>query len=171
MYMISFIVAAGENGVIGNRGKLPWNLPNDLKYFREKTKGHPVIMGRKTFESIGKPLPDRVNIVVTRLNLEGLAHRIKEPHKIESTLEGAIDVAAKLPGSDEIFIIGGAEIFGHAMDKASRIYFTKVHTYVEGDVFFPEPPSTLWKIVSREEHKADDKHAYDYDFLVYERKE
>lgn len=161
----SLIAAVSENNVIGRDGKLPWNLPADLKHFRELTKGHPVIMGRKTYESIGHPLSHRRNIVVTRkkeLKLEGC--------KVVGSVEEAIKLTqASASTSDEAFIIGGAEIYKAALPRSHRIYLTRVHAEVEGDAFFPEVDFSQWREVSRKHHEADAEHAYPFTFLVYER--
>jgi dihydrofolate reductase len=159
---LSLIAAVSENGVIGKGGKLPWDLPADLQRFRELTKDHPVIMGRKTYESIGKPLPHRSNIVITRqeVNIPGctVVHSFKEAIQASEASE-----------ANEAFIIGGAEIYRAALPFAHRIYLTRVHVNVEGDAFFPEVDFSQWREVSRERHEADAEHAYPFTFLVYER--
>lgn len=132
--MISFIVAMSENGVIGVDNHLPWNIPEDLKRFKKVTTGHPILMGRKTFESIGKPLPNRTNIIISR-NKEYRA----EGTVTCTSIEEALEWANKAPGSEEIFVIGGAEIFKMALPMAKRIYLTIVHWPFEGDVHFSWP--------------------------------
>ncbi len=162
--IVSLIVAASENGVIGRNNALPWSLPNDLKYFRKVTEGHPVIMGRKTFESIGKPLPNRVNIVLTSKYLD------VKSCKVASSMSQALTMALESK-PQEVFIIGGREVFGKALEQshADRIYLTRVHAQVDGDVTLPDIDWSKWKEISAERHEADEKHAYPYTFFVYER--
>lgn len=161
--VLSAIVAMSENRVIGKDNKLPWHLPADLKHFKEITTGHFIIMGRKTFESIGKSLPNRTNIVLSRdagFNAVGC-----------QTL-GSIDEAitqAKNAQQDEIFIIGGAEIYRQLLPKVRRLYLTIVHNHFEGDAWFPELNPTEWREVSRERHEADEKNACAYSFVMMER--
>lgn len=158
---ISLIAAASENNVIGKNGKLAWCLPADLKHFRELTKGHPVIMGRKTYESIGRPLPGRMNIVVTR----------RDNVKIEGcTVVRSLNEALQASETSEAFVIGGGEIYKQSLPLASRIYLTRVHAMVEGDVIFPEIDSREWSEISHERHEADAENPHPYTFLVYERR-
>ena len=157
--MIALVVAMAENRVIGKENKLIWHLPADLKHFKNLTTGHPIIMGRKTFESIGKPLPNRTNIVITRqtdFEAEGclVAHSLSE----------ALMMAQQM--DSDIFVIGGAEIYKQAMFLADTIYLTEVHHTFEGDTFFPEIDSVLWQETSREEHSADEKNTYNYAFVT-----
>ena len=157
--MIALVVAMAENRVIGKENKLIWHLPADLKFFKNITTGHPIIMGRKTFESIGKPLPNRTNIIITRqpdFTAEGclVAHSLTEALMLAQQLDS------------DIFVIGGAEIYKQAMFLADTIYLTEVHHTFEGDTFFPEIDSILWQETSREEHKADEKNPYDYAFVT-----
>ena len=157
--MIACVVAHSRNRVIGRDGDLPWHLPADLKHFKNLTTGHPIIKGRKTFESIGKPLPNRTNIVITRqqdFEAEGclVAHSLSE----------ALMMAQQM--DSDVFIIGGAEIYKQAMFLADTIYLTEVHHSFEGDTFFPEIDSVLWQETSREEYKADEKNAYDFAFVT-----
>jgi dihydrofolate reductase len=161
---ISFIVAVSENGVIGNKGQLPWSLPADLKYFKNTTWALPVIMGRKTFESFPKALQGRTNIVVTR-ELGYKANNIL----VENSIDKAIAAAATLQTA-EVFIIGGSEIFQQSWDKASRMYITRVHATVEGDAFFPQINEQEWRKVSSKDFTKDHKHIYDYSFEIWERK-
>ena len=159
--IVSLIAAAAENGVIGNKGMLPWHLPDDLKHFKDLTKGHAVIMGRKTFESIGRPLPDRQNIVITRnkdFRVDGA--------EIVSSFEESLKKAK----GEEVFVIGGGEIYRESMAKADKIYLTRVFAPVDGDAFFPEIDPKVWNEVSMEEHKKDEKHAYPFAFTVLERR-
>ena len=158
--MISLIVAASENGVIGRDGNLPWRQSDDLRRFKAVTMGKPIVMGRKTWESIGRPLPGRQNIVVSRqpgLEIEG-ADVVTSP-------AAAVDVAA---GANEIMIIGGSEIYALFLPLADRVYLTRVHAEVEGDARFPELGDD-WRLVSDERHAADDNNDHDMSFRVYER--
>lgn len=162
--IISLIGAASDNNVIGQLGQIPWKLPDDLKYFKEKTMGKPIIMGRKTFDSMGKPLPGRTNIVVTRrqdLKLDGVL--------ITDSLESALKLAEK-EKPEEIMVIGGGEIYRQALPHASRIYLTRVHTTVEGDAFFPEFSEDEWELLSEEKHEKDARNEFDYTYLTYERR-
>src|SRR3989344_7106217 len=160
--MISLIAAIGKNNELGKDNKLVWNMPTDLEFFREKTEGHGVIMGRKTFESIGRPMPNRQNIVITR-DKTYLRHGVDVVHSLDEALRQA-------QGKQDIFIIGGEEIFKKAMPIADRLYITHIDaTDKDANVFFPEIIPIVWNEVSREEHKADEKNPYNYTFSVYER--
>ncbi|MBW7951990.1 MAG: dihydrofolate reductase [Chitinophagaceae bacterium] len=163
--IISLIVAASENNVIGKDNKLLWHLPNDLKFFKNTTWAMPIIMGRKTFESIGsKALNGRLNIVITnqkKYNAEGVV--------IVNSLEDAVFVA-KSHSYKEVFIIGGGEIFKAALSKAEKIYLTRVHTNIEGEVVFPEINEVKWKKISSRFYPDDEKHQYSYTFELWERK-
>jgi len=157
--MIALVVAMAENRVIGKNNQLIWHLPAALKFFKNLTTGHPIIMGRKTYESIGKPLPNRTNIIITRqpdFKVEGclVAHSLNE----------ALMMAQQL--DSEIFVIGGAEIYRQAMFLADTIYLTEVHHEFDGDTFFPEIDTLLWVETDREEHQADEKNAYDFAFVT-----
>jgi len=145
MAKLSLIVAMGENRVIGVDNHLPWNIPEDLKRFKAITLNHPIVMGRKTFESIGKPLPKRTNIVVTR----DRSYRV-EGGAVCYSFNEALEWARRSPGNEEVFVIGGSEIFKHALPLAARIYLTEVHWPFEGDTFFPEFDEEDFKEVSRE---------------------
>lgn len=164
---LALIVAVAQNRVIGRDNKLPWYLPNDLKYFKQTTLGKPVIMGRKTYESIGKPLPGRTNIVITRqtgYQPEGV--------KVVGTVEDAIKVAESvclIDGQEEAMVMGGAEIYGLTLPHCERLYLTEVHAEVEGDAWFPEYEKSEWKEVTREDFKAEGPNPFDYSFVVYER--
>lgn len=157
---VSAIVAISENRAIGKNNRLLWHLPADLKHFKDTTSGHSIIMGRKTFDSVGKPLPNRRNIVVTRQNL---------------TIPGcevvnSIDDALKLcKEDDEVFIGGGAEIYKVAMPVTDRIYLTIVHQDFDADTFFPEINPGEWREVSRQYHQADIKNPIPYSFITLER--
>ncbi len=160
--MISLIVAASRNGVIGVDGDLPWRLPDDLKRFKALTTGKPVIMGRKTWDSIGRPLPNRQNIVITRnpaFEAEGC--------DIVATPEQAIAAAGD---SEELMIIGGGTIYSIFLDKATRIYLTRVHTEIEGDTFFADPDPAVWIEASAEPHPSDERHSFAFDFVDYVRR-
>jgi dihydrofolate reductase len=167
MIRLALIVAAAENGVIGRNNALPWRLPEDMRYFKRVTMGKPIVMGRKTFESIGKPLPGRTNIVVTRnpaFQAEGI--------KVASSLAAALELAqhiALLDGADEVVVIGGAEIYQAALPHADRLYLTEVHASVEGDAALPAIDWTQWREVSREQHGAQAPNQYDYSFVCFER--
>lgn len=155
------IVAAAENNAIGKDNKLPWHLPDDLKHFKNTTKGHHIIMGRKTFESNGRPLPKRTNVIITRdknFTAEGCI--------IAHSLEEALEIAEN---DQESFIIGGGTIYKKAMPFADRIYLTRVHTEIEGDTFFPEIDQKEWEVKSREYHQKDEKHNYPFSIIVLER--
>jgi len=165
---LSMIVAVAENGVIGRNNALPWYLPNDLKYFKQTTMGKPVIMGRKTYESIGKPLPGRTNIVITRQ-----ADYQPEGVKVVSSVEAARELAESvclIDGQEEAMIMGGAEIYTLALPHTDRLYLTEVHADVEGDAFFPEYDKSLWQEVAREDFAAEGPNPYNYSFVVYEAK-
>jgi dihydrofolate reductase len=160
---ISFVVAASENNVIGKDNRLLWHLPNDMKFFKNTTWGMPVIMGRKTFESLGKPLAGRTNIVMTR-DKEWTAKGTTVSSNIEEAMKAAAETDAK-----EAFVIGGGEIFKQVLPQANRVYLTRVHTKLEGDAFFPELPAKDWKLLSQLDFTADAKHAFAYSFQVWQR--
>ena len=158
---ISLIAAFAEEGVIGKDGKIPWTLKEDLKHFRNKTEGCSVVMGRKTYESIGRPLPNRLNIVMTK-NPKGLAE-VKEV----SNTKDALKVASSY--SDEIFIIGGEKIYEEFLPLATKMYLTKIDIKVNGDTFFPSWNKNEWKELSKQDKKDVDQ-GIEYWFLEYERK-
>ena len=160
--IISLIVAMDENRVIGYKNKLPWNLPSELNYFRETTKGKPVIMGRKTHESIGRPMPERLNIIITRDKNYKTDNCI-----VVNSREDAVKAAK---GSNEIMVIGGAEIYKLFLPIADRLYVTKVHGAFKGDTYFPEFNENEW-IKSREKFfEKDNENKYSYTIMVLERK-
>ena len=161
---ISFVVAASENNVIGKDNQLLWTLPNDMKFFKNTTWGMPVIMGRKTYESLGKALAGRTNIVITR-QTDWHPEDVTVVHNLDESLKAAAETDAK-----ESFIIGGGEIFKQALPITHRIYITRVHASFEGDAFFPEFSEKEWELVSDLDFQADDKHAYAYSFQVWQRK-
>jgi len=161
------IWAMSRNRTIGRTNALPWHLPEDMKYFKRVTMGKPIIMGRKTWESIGRPLPGRTNIVITRDPTY-----IAEGVKIVRTLDEAISLAqsiALIDGADEAVVIGGAQIYALALPLAQRLYMTQVHAEVEGDAFFPQFDLTQWEELGREDFSASGQNPYDYSFVVLER--
>ncbi|WP_018467535.1 dihydrofolate reductase [Calidithermus timidus] len=166
--MLSLVVAMAENRVIGRGNALPWRLPGDLKRFRRLTMGHPVIMGRKTYESIGKPLPGRTNIVVTRTPGYS-APGCTVVGSLEAALKAADGAPHQPPEHRETFVIGGAELYAQALPLARRIHLTLVHAELEGDAFFPEFDLGEWRELSRECHEADGQHPYAYSFVTLER--
>lgn len=165
---VSFVVAIADNGVIGRDNGLPWRLSGDMAYFKRLTMGKPVIMGRKTWESLPrKPLPGRTNIVVTRNS--GYA---AEGAEIAMSASAALALARALAaqaGADEIMVIGGAQLYAETFDRATRLYITEVHAAPEGDVSFPAFDRRQWREVSRERHKAGEKDSADYSVVVLER--
>ncbi|MFO8021775.1 MAG: dihydrofolate reductase [Perlabentimonas sp.] len=161
MSNLSIIVAVAENNVIGDNNQLIWYIPDDLKRFKALTMGHHIIMGRKTWESIGRPLPGRKSIVVTR-NKNFKADGAQVANSLPQALEMAKD-------DDEAFIIGGGELYQQALPLASRLYLTKVHKHFEGDVTFPEIESTEWRELSAEKGKPTAKDGLEYSFVKLER--
>ena len=161
---ISFIVAVDENNVIGKNNQLPWHLPSDMKYFKNQTWGMTVIMGRKSLESLGKPLQGRKNIVVTR-NKDWKPEGAQVAHSIEEAIE-----LAKQTGVKEIFIIGGAQVFKESMPLANRIYLTRIHHKFEGDAYFPEFSTDEWELVKTNFRNADEKNLFSHTFEVWEKK-
>jgi dihydrofolate reductase len=160
--VITLIVAVADNGVIGRDNALPWHLPEDLKRFKRLTLGKPVVMGRRTFESIGKPLPGRHNIVVTRdANYRGGG--ITVVHDAEAALRAAGPVP-------EIMVIGGAGLFRALLPRATRLHLTRVHGNIEGDVLWPALDQREWAVVERESHSADERHAWPMTFEVWEKR-
>lgn len=159
---ISIIVAASQNNVIGKDNQLIWRLSADLKRFKALTTGHHIIMGRKTFDSIGRPLPNRTSIIITR----------QADYKVEgcivvNSLEEALE---KVPADQEAFIIGGGTIYKEVIDKADKLYLTRVHKKFEGDTFFPKIEAKTWQSVNREDHMPNEKNEYAYSFIDYVRK-
>lgn len=160
---ISLIAAVADNGIIGRDGALPWRLPSDLKYFKSITMGKPIIMGRKTFESIGRPLPGRPNIVVSRnsgFSFEGIERF--------SSLGAAMIHSSSL-GANEAMVIGGAAVFREALNFAQRLYLTEVHARTKGDVYFPNRRPEDWTEISRAYHSATSQDEFEHSFVVYER--
>lgn len=165
---LSMIVATAQNRVIGRDNALPWYLPNDLKYFKQTTLGKPVIMGRKTYESIGKPLPGRTNIVITR-QTDYQPEGVKVVHSVAEARDLAESVCL-IDGQEEAMIMGGAEIYTLALPDADRLYLTEVHADVDGDAYFPEYDKTEWQEISREDFSAEGPNPYNYSFVVYDKK-
>ncbi|MFY0663429.1 MAG: dihydrofolate reductase [Natronospirillum sp.] len=163
----ALIWAQARNRVIGRDNKLPWYLPNDLQYFKKVTLGKPVIMGRKTFDSIGKPLPGRTNIVLTRTP-KGLPEGVVAVTTLAEAYEQA-EAVALINGVDEVIVMGGAQIYELALPDADRLYVTHVHAEVEGDARFPEVNWQRFKELSREDFAAEGPNPYPYSFVVYAR--
>ena len=159
--MISIIVAVAENGAIGSRNELPWHLPDDLKRFKALSLGKPVVMGRRTYDSIGRLLPGRTNIVVSRRS--GLAI---EGAVVVHSLDEALQAAGTAP---EVVIIGGADIFRQVLPRTDTIHLTRVHARVDGDVFFPELDPSQWREAAVEHHPADERHQYAFTFVTLQR--
>lgn len=158
---VALVVALSDNGVIGRGGRLPWHLPDDLKHFRSLTWGKPVLMGRRTFESIGRALPGRRNLVLTSADAAAPAG-IEYVRDLASALEAA-------RGAAELCVIGGARLYALALPQAMRLYVTRVHAQVEGEVHFPSLDWSAWRERSRREHPADERHAHAMSFLELER--
>jgi dihydrofolate reductase len=159
---VSLLAAVADNGVIGRDNRLPWHLPDDLKRFKSLTMGKPILMGRKTFEAIGRPLPGRTNLVLTR-SREWSSPGIVVVHSVAEALERAADAA-------ELFVVGGAEIYRLALPYAQRIYLTRVHAAVAGDTVFPVVAEKEWHESEREEHPPDARHAFAMSFCVLQRR-
>ena len=158
--MLSIIVAVAKNGVIGDKNALLWHISEDMRFFRRTTSGHPVIMGRKTYESLGRPLPNRQNVVISRTiqEIEGCT--------VVGSLEQAI---ALFPAEEEVFIIGGAQIYALALEVADRFYLTRVEHDYEGDTSFPAWDESKWRLLSREVFESGEKYPYPFAFELYER--
>ena len=159
--MISIIVAASANNVIGAEGDLPWRLSDDLKRFKAITMGKPIVMGRKTWDSIGRPLPGRQNIVITRQ-----AGFVAEGCDVVASAGEAIAATA---GANEVMVIGGSQVYSLFLPSAERLYLTRVHAEVAGDAFFPQINESQWELVNDEPHSADERNAFDFSFRTYER--
>ena len=171
--MLSLIVAMAENHVIGINNSLPWHLPNDLQYFKKATMGKPIIMGRKTYESIGRPLPGRRNIVITRQQdyAPQASHQIDVVTSLEQAIQLGEDIAL-VDGHEEVFVIGGAEIYKQALTMVDRLYITHVLAEVEGDAYFPAVDWKQFTEIAREDFSADEEkgsNPYNYCFSIYER--
>ncbi|GAA1372713.1 dihydrofolate reductase [Peribacillus frigoritolerans] len=161
--MISLIVAMDQNRVIGKNNKLPWHLPADLQYFKKVTMGHPIVMGRKTFESIGRVLPGRENVIVTR-NQEFKAEGCVVLHDIAQIKMFADN------HEEEVFVIGGAEIFKEILPFTDRLYITEIHETFEGDTFFPEIDENEWDEISSNPGNIDEKNRFAHDFIILQKK-
>jgi dihydrofolate reductase len=159
---LTLIVARARNGVIGASGGLPWRLPEDLAFFKRMTMGHPIVMGRKTWESIGRPLPGRRSIVVTRER--GYAAAGAE------VVHGLDEAIALCRGSDEIFVIGGAQLYAEALSHADRLLLTEIDADFAGDTFLPAPSADEWSEAGREHHPPSAARAYGFDFVDYRRR-
>lgn len=163
MMIISHLVAASENNVIGKDNGIPWHLPNDFKYFKNLTWAMPIIMGRKTYESLGKPLAGRFNVVVTS-QADWKQEGVITAKSIEEAIQKAKETDCK-----EAFIIGGGEVFKQSLNITDKIYLTRVHTVIEGDVVYPELNKSVWKMTSENAHPSDEKHKYAYTFQTWEK--
>lgn len=160
--MIILIAAAAENNALGKDNQLLWHLPEDFKRFKQITSGNYIIMGRKTFESFPKPLPNRTHVIITRQK-----DYIAEGCIVVHSLEEAIEIS---PKEEEVFVIGGAEIYKQSIENADKIEITRVHSEFEADAFFPEFNTSNWNLVFSEKHTKDEKHQYDYTFETYLKK-
>lgn len=158
---ISMIAAMSLNGVIGRSGGLPWRLSSDLKRFKQRTMGHHLLVGRKTFEAIGRPLPGRTTIVISRAK-PGVPSGVLTAQSFEEALELA-------RRDNEVFVAGGGQIYALALERTSRMYLTLVHAEVEGDTYFPKYDESRWKLVEREDHAADEANEYPFSFLTFDR--
>jgi len=161
---LALVAAVSENNIIGFHNDLPWKLPADLQHFKDVTKGKPVIMGRKTYDSIGHALKDRHNIIVSRQ-----AHLQVEGCDVVDSLKKAIRLAEK-DMTEEVCVIGGGDIYRQALPIADQIYFTRVHATIQGDVSFPELSGFEWREINREYHEADKENQYAFSFVAYERR-
>lgn len=161
--MLILIAAAAENNALGKNNNLLWHLPNDFKHFKALTSGHYIIMGRKTFESFPKPLPNRTHIIITRQK----KYTVPNGCIVVNSLEKAIEVC---PKNEDLYIIGGGEIYKQAIDLADKVELTRVHTEIDADTFFPEINTPKWKLVREAYHPKDEKHQYDFSFLTYLKK-
>jgi len=161
MSRLTLIAARARNGVIGRNNQMPWKIPGEQAYFKRMTMGHPIVMGRKTWESIGRPLPGRRNIVITR---------DRTYSAIGADVVGSLDDALALAGeADEIFVIGGGQLYAEAMPSASRLLLTEIDADFDGDTFMPAPDHTQWRETSSEHHPPTNDRAFGYSFVVYER--
>lgn len=158
--MLTLIAATSINNALGKNNQLVWHLPDDFKRFKSLTSNHYIILGRKTFESFPKPLPNRIHVIITRNE----NYQAPEGCIVVSSLEKAI---ATCPNDEEVFIIGGGEIYKQSIDMADKIELTRVHTEVEADTFFPEIDTTKWELVFEEFHPKDEKHAFDFTFQTF----
>lgn len=164
---VALMAARARNQCIGRDNRLPWHLPGDLQYFKRVTRGKPVIMGRRTWESLNRALPGRTNIVITR-RPDYSAEGAEVVHSLDEALKLGERIAAR-DQAGEAVVIGGADIFREALSRAHRIYMTEVHADVDGDTFFPPMDHAHWREEEREDHAAEPPNEYDYSFVVYER--
>ncbi|MGF1527422.1 MAG: dihydrofolate reductase [Candidatus Competibacterales bacterium] len=162
--MITLIAALDRGSVIGSSGRMPWHLPDDLAFFKAKTKGRPVIMGRRTLESIGRPLPGRHNIVITRRGVE------MEGVTVCRDVDAALNEAKRAPGGDEIMVIGGGEVYRQTLDLAETLYLTHVVANRRGEVYFPPLDRGLWQPVWRRFHPVDRRHAFAFEWVCWRRR-
>lgn len=160
---ITLIAAAAENNALGKDNDLVWHLPDDFKRFKAITSGHFIVMGRKTFESFPKPLPNRTHVIITRQK----NYQVPAGCLVVSSIEEALEIC---PQNEEVFIIGGGEIYKQSIALANKIELTRVHTEVEADTFFPEFDLANWKLLQEEYHPKDEKHKYDFTYLTYLKK-
>lgn len=160
--MITLIAAAAENNALGKNNDLIWHLPDDFKRFKAITSGHYIIMGRKTFESFPKPLPNRTHVIITRQKNYNPENCI-----VVNSLEKAIEIC---PKDEDVFVIGGGEIYQQSIAIADKIELTRVHSTFEADTFFPEIDTTIWELVQEEFHPKDEKHPFDFSFQTYLKK-
>lgn len=172
---VSLVVAAARNGVIGHRGRIPWRLPDDQRFFKRLTTGHCIVMGRRTFESIGRPLPERENLVLSRQGLRQHDHGVGDAGEGEDGITVLPDLAAALSrarerGFAECFVIGGERLYREALPIGDRIYCTRVEAEPEGDVFFPAIDESQWRCLDRDPHPADSRHAHAFTIETWERK-
>lgn len=158
--MLTLIAAASENNALGKDNDLVWHLPDDFKRFKALTSGHYIIMGRKTFESFPKPLPNRTHVIITRQS----DYEVPEGCIVVNSLSKAIEVC---PENEEVFIIGGGQIYKQSIEIADKIELTRVHTTVEADAFFPEIDEDIWEVIQSEYHPKDEKHKYDFTYLTF----
>lgn len=158
---INIVVAISNNGIIGRDGGLPWRIPADLKQFKSVTMGHPLIMGRRTHESIGRVLPGRLNIVVSRQQ-----KRFHPGCEVVQSLDAALNLAGDVA---EVMVVGGVSLYAAAIGLAQRIYLTEVHVDIDGDTVFPQIDWTEWQEISRDRHRADAENEYDYSFVTFDR--
>ncbi|PXY99478.1 type 3 dihydrofolate reductase [Gilliamella apicola] len=165
--ILSVIVAMAHNRVIGLNNQMPWHLPADLAWFKKNTLNKPVIMGRKTFESIGRPLPNRHNIVISR-QIESINNKISNVSWVKS-IDEAISLAQKQQ-PDEVFIIGGGNIYQQVLPLIERLYLTHIDAELQGDTYFPDYLSEQWQVIYQEDHQADEKNSYPYQFKILQRK-
>lgn len=165
---LAIIVAQAQNRTIGVNNKLPWHLPKDLQYFKQVTMGKPILMGRKTFESIKRPLPGRTNIVITR-DVSWQHKGVRVVHSLQAARELAESICL-IEGHEEAMVIGGSEIYSQALAECDRLYLTQVHVDVEGDAWFPEFNRQDWQELGREDYAADGHNPYNYSFIVLDRK-